>query len=467
MSRKKLAIIIGVVVLAAALTGGVWAFQTGLLGKKDNGDRVYVQTVSDIMNQNTGAFDRYPAVVESQESWDLNVDPDRTVKEVYVKVGDKVKKGTPLLEYDVDELQEQLEQSKLDLEGKNNDITSTNTEIAELTKERDAAPEDSKFEYTAQIQEKQSEIRQIEREKKTTENDIEKAQKQIENSVVNSKIDGVIKTLNNTDSMEGDGAFLTVLAVGKFRVKGTANELNYQNLTKGEPMILHSRTDDSLTWTGTIKKVDTSNPISSSDDEDMMYGGGDSGEDNSASKYPFYITLDNMDGLILGQHLYAELDMGQSTEQKEGIWLFSTYIVQEDGKDPYVWADNGKGELEKKTIKLGDYDENLDEYEIKSGLTEKTLIACPMKGLYEGVKTVDSAEKVDYNSPLYSDMYGSDGGEAEDWGDEDWSTMDFSGEEENIDYSGDPEVVPDDEMPQEMLDNIDEGDVVGKATGVN
>lgn len=61
------------------------------------------------------------------------------------------------------------------------------------------------------------------------------------------------------------------------------------------------------------------------------------------------------------------------------------YIVQDDG-DPYVWAADKKNRLEKRKVELGEYDENLDEYEIKSGLSEDDLIAFPMQGLYEGVQ---------------------------------------------------------------------------------
>ena len=39
----------------------------------------------------------------------------------------------------------------------------------------------------------------------------------------------------------------------------------------------------------------------------------------SGSTYTFYIELDSASGLILGQHVYIELDNGQD-EVKEGVW---------------------------------------------------------------------------------------------------------------------------------------------------
>ena len=45
---------------------------------------------------------------------------------------------------------------------------------------------------------------------------------------------------------------------------------------------------------------------------------------------------------------------------------------------------NGKNKLEKRTVKLGDYDEQLCLYEIKSGLSEDDYIVWASDDLYEG-----------------------------------------------------------------------------------
>lgn len=406
MKKKKIAIIAGVLVAAAAVTAGVWAYQSGkLFGKgKDNGDRVFVQSVADIMGASTGVMERYSGVIEPQETWKLNVDEERTIKEVYVKEGDKVKEGTPLLEYDTEELQASIEDAKLELEGYDATINDKNQEIIDLGKQRDAATTDEgRADCTTQIQEAQMNIRETENEKKKKQAEIDKTQEKIDNSVVKSKISGMVKSIQSNgsssysyDDEEDSNAYMTIIATGKYRVKAICNEMNVGMLTKGTDMILYSRTDESLTWTGTIKKIDTNNTVKS--DYEM-------GDDTStASKYYFYITLDNSDGLMMGQHLYAEVNVGQlEAQQKEGIWLYSQYIVQDDGEKPYVWADNGEGELMKAEVKLGEYDENMDEYEITSGLTEESLIACPSKNLYEGVKTVTNFEEANFSEGGMSD----------------------------------------------------------------
>ncbi len=400
MSKKKVGIIIGVVVLAAAATVGGLYF-SGKIGHKAGGseDKVFVQTVSTVMSQYGGDNNRYSGVVEPQGSWDVNKDGDRTVKEVFVKAGDEVKEGDQLFTYDTEDLALQLEQQKLELENIANEIAGYNTQIAELQTEKAAAPADQQFEYTTQIQTAQASIKQSEYNRKSKQAEIDKTQKSIDNSVVTSKIAGVVKSINEsgTDENGNSAAYMTILATGEYQVKGIVNETNMSTINAGQPVIIRSRVDETLTWKGTISKIDTENTVTSNSDS---YSDSSNDDTTTTTKYPFYVALDSMDGLILGQHVYIELDMGQG-EKKDGIWLTSSYIIQKDG-DPYVWVANDREKLEKRTIELGEYDENLDEYEIKSGLTEADYIAWPIDGMEEGMKTVTNAEDVDYSSPLYN-----------------------------------------------------------------
>lgn len=400
MSKKKVGIIIGVVVLAAAATVGGLYF-SGKIGHKAGGseDKVFVQTVSTVMSQYGGDNNRYSGVVEPQGSWDVNKDGDRTVKEVFVKEGDEVKEGDQLFTYDTEDLALQLEQQKLELENIANEIAGYNTQIAELQTEKAAAPADQQFEYTTQIQTAQASIKQSEYNRKSKQAEIDKTQKSIDNSVVTSKIAGVVKSINESgmDENGNSAAYMTILATGEYQVKGIVNETNMSMINAGQPVIIRSRVDETLTWKGTISKIDTENTVTSNSDS---YSDSSNDDTTTTTKYPFYVALDSMDGLILGQHVYIELDMGQG-EKKDGIWLTSSYIIQKDG-DPYVWVANDREKLEKRTIELGEYDENLDEYEIKSGLTEADYIAWPIDGMEEGMKTVTNAEDVDYSSPLYN-----------------------------------------------------------------
>ena len=425
MKKKKVIALISVIVVAAVLGGTGYYYRDSLVEIKDevisripflNGgksdDKVYVEKVSKIMNTYTGAQNRYNGVVESQDSYEVNVDSSRTIKEILVEVGDTVEEGQELVKYDTNELEMQVKQANLELESINNEIDNEkkkiNTYKEQLAKTTD---EDEKFDLNTEIQTSENSIEQNEYDIESKKLEIEKYNKQIDESTIVSKKAGVVKEINEngTDQNGNSAAFMTILQEGEYRVKGTIDEQNVWMVTEGTPVIIRSRVDETQTWSGQLTKIDTENVAK--DDSDSSYSSSDSSS-ASATKYPFYVQLDSADGLLLGQHVYIEMDGGQETA-KEGLWLYSYYITEDD-EGSFVWAANDKNRLEKRYVELGEYDEELGEYEILSGLTLDDYIAWPMAGLYEGVATVTNADEVDYSSPLYNqdstefDEYGTE-----------------------------------------------------------
>lgn len=135
--------------------------------------------------------------------------------------------------------------------------------------------------------------------------------KQIENSTVLSTIDGIIKEVNKdggTDESGNQKPLVSITQTTDFRVKGSISEMG--TISEGTSVIVRSRVNEDQIYKGTVTKVETE-PQSNSNNN---FYGADSGE--SASKYPFYVSLDNNKGLMLGQHVYIEADNGQSTKKK-------------------------------------------------------------------------------------------------------------------------------------------------------
>lgn len=406
MNRKKIAGIIGAVVIIAALGGAGFYFRDQIMqavpafsdGKSD--DKVYVEKVSKLMNQNTGISNRYNGVVETQDTYEVNVDSSRTIKEIYVKVGDEVEEGQKLLDYDTSDINMQIQQANLEVESINNDIANYNTQIKTLADEREKAAESEKFSYTTEIQSLENNIAQSKFDLESKQLEISKYRKQMENSSVTSKAAGIVKELNENgmDANGNSAPFMRILQKGDYRVKGTIDEQNVWMLQEGQQVVIRSRVDAEKTWSGSIGKIDTENAVKN--ENGGMYMSSD-GQQETATKYPFYIELASAEELMLGQHVYIEMDEGQE-EKKEGIWLMSGYIIQNEGDKPFVWAATDKERLEKRVVELGEYDQAMDMYQIVSGLTEKDYVAWPMPGLYEGVKTVTNADEVDYSSPLYN-----------------------------------------------------------------
>lgn len=394
MKKKVIAIVCAVVILAAAGGGTAWHF-LGSGSAKEN--VVYVNTVKNLTNLGTGngMENRYAGVVESENIWKVEKNSEKTVKEVYVEIGQEVQVGTPLFSYDTEKFQSDLEQANLDLERINNELSSMNTNLAQLYKDKKQASKDQQAAITLEIQEAELDLKKKEYEGKSKQAEIDKLNDNITNATVISEIAGVVKSINKDDSANSygyddssDNAFLTVLATGDFRVKGKINEQNMNSgaLMEGSQVIVHSRVDETQTWTGTVTKIDRENAQSGNNN---MYANSGDGMTQSSS-YPFYVQLNGTDGLMLGQHVYIEPDIGQQ-EVKTGIWLSDVFLNDVDS-DPYVWADNGNGKLEKRKVTLGSYDENMMEYQITDGLAEDDAITFPEDGLVEGMKTVVSTD---------------------------------------------------------------------------
>lgn len=85
MGKKSVGILIGVAAVAAVLGGTGYYFRDDIrqmIPIFDDGsseDKVYVEKVSRIMNQYAGVSNRYNGVVETQDSYEVNVDSSRTI----------------------------------------------------------------------------------------------------------------------------------------------------------------------------------------------------------------------------------------------------------------------------------------------------------------------------------------------------------------------------------------------------
>lgn len=369
--KTKIIILISVCILITII--GIYF----LFPKGNNSGNIYVQKVSTIIGS-SHTENRYSGVVESSETVDINQDGNKSITEMYVEVGQKVRKGDKLFSYDTTEASNSIAQKKLDIEAQNNEIAAQNNTIedykAELNKGGD------KVEIQARINEASYAIRQAQNTIKATQTEIDQLNKQIENSTVLSTIDGIIKEVNReggTDESGNKKPLVSITQTSDFRVKGSISEMG--SISEGTNVIVRSRINEDQIYKGTVTKVET-DPQSNSNNN---FSRADSGE--SASKYPFYVSLDNNKGLKLGQHVYIEVDNGQSTKKK-GIWLDASFIVSDDNGNSYVWVSE-RGKLKKRKVELGKSDEETHTTKIKSGLSEDDYIAWADDSYSEGMKT--------------------------------------------------------------------------------
>ena len=382
-SKKVLLVLIPAVILAA-MGGLLWWF-LGRGGASASGEGVYVDSVGVITGLNMGTESRYSGVIEAQKTLDIQADASKTVKEIYVEEGQTVKAGDPLFAYDVDELKLKLQQAQLELEGIQNQINTLNSQIETITREKASAPASEQLSYTLQIQSLQLDVRTQEYNLTAKKVEIGRIEKSVENAVVVSDMDGTVKAVNDNSGNDIYGEpkpLISILNSGNYQIKCKVSELSVNSLYEGMTMRVISRVNPEDTWSGVITKIDRENPAQ--ENNNIYYEGSDSM--TKATNYYFYVELDSFEGLMLGQHVYVEADYG--FEAKSGLWLSEYYFFDIDEKIGYVWAENEKGAMEKRRIELGEYDEELMEYEVLSGLDTEDYITFPSDDITEGAKAL-------------------------------------------------------------------------------
>ena len=386
-NRTILGVIIAVIVCIAA---GVWIYKA--LFSEEANEEVYVSSVSGLMgNLENGMRNRFQGIVESNNSWTATLD-GRPVKEYKVKVGDEVEAGAVLLVYDNSEKEEEIANAKLELQRMQDERVAMNAEIAELNTERSETTDALDAEELAvNIQQKQIDLRNKDTEIASKQEEIKNMEGSVASDTVTSEISGVVKSLGEEGEEGESTGGLTIVDINSFQVKAKVNEQNLSSLYEGEKVIIFSRVSNDIHWKGKITKIDKENVMASSEEYDE-----DGDEMTTSSNYPFYIALKKSDGLAVGQHVYVEENVGQLKKNPEEVIELDSYmIVDLETDDPYVWADNGSGRLEKRSVTLGEYNEDADRYRIEDGITMADYLAQPDENVHAGMKTVDMNAKDD------------------------------------------------------------------------
>ena len=362
MKRKLAAALVCALCLTLSACGG-------------SGTTVYVQSVERLAAMGGIApGNRFLGMVVSEHTAEINRDADKTIAELLVKEGDDVQEGQALFSYDTEELQLNLDKKNLELEQLKSSIESYKEKIKTLERERSGLSGTAKLQYTVEIQSAQVDQKEAELKLKTKEDEVKKAQELLDNSTVTSPITGRVQKINENDTTDSDGkpaAYITIQQSGAYRVKGVLGELQRGSLKEGDRVKLVPRTEENAAWMGTVTLVDYENPTQGSDTD--RYYGSSSDEMPTASRYPFYVELDSTDGLMLGQHLYIELDTGTDAP---GVGISGTFLCYNEDGSAYVWAEKG-GKLEKRAVTLGDYDPMTDVQKITEGLSLEDYIAYP------------------------------------------------------------------------------------------
>ena len=225
------------------------------------------------------------------------------VAEIKVSVGDTVEEGDVLFVYDTKKAELDLERAKLDLEQLEANLENYKENKAKLEAEKATAPADMQLQYSLEIQEAEADILECEYSIKSKSKEIESLESTMVKTEVTSPVAGKISSISKDSEGYGESsAFIVINETGNLRVQGYVNETNIADVTIGSAVTVKSRVDDRV-WNGTVTSIDTENPEQNTDDY-YYYGSLSGVAVDSSSKYPFYVELDDSEGLMLGQHVY-------------------------------------------------------------------------------------------------------------------------------------------------------------------
>lgn len=349
----------------------------------DDGMTATVQTVGGITGMGSiGLSNRFSGLTVASVEEKIYKDENSEIASCEVQVGDHVEAGDLLFTYDMEAMQLSLEKAELEIARLENTIAGLQDQLETLKKDKEKASSSQQLSYSLEIQSTETSIREEQYNLSVKQKAFEQQQASMGDEEVYAPISGRVQTINDQGGYDDYGRvkpYITLLDTSSFRIEGTINEMNMASIYEGMPVVLRSRVN-SDTWNGYIAMIDYDNPVQN---QNMYYyDGGDSSA--ASSKYHFYVEPESCEGLMLGQHVYIELDNGEGVTA--ALCLPEYYLNEINGDSAWVWAATAKDTLEKRTVTLGAYDEMMGTYEILSGLTVSDAIAFPDENWKAGMK---------------------------------------------------------------------------------
>ena len=390
-----------VIALGAALILGL----TGCGGQT----QINVAQAGMLASAATGS-DKFAGMVVSENVVEIERDTEKQIEELYVAAGDVVRVNEKLFEYDTDTLsltidKQQLELDKLTQQIK--DLTTQKTSVEKQIKtEKAKKKKDQNADLLAsldiQLRSVNADLTTANYEKKTKQAEMNYNKDMLKNAVVRSPIKGTVRSVN-----ESGTPYITIQQAGAFQVKGMLSELSLgSGIMEGVSVTILSRTDPTASWTGMVSLVDYNN--AGTEEQDNMFGGGDAM--STSTSYPFYITLDSTEGLLLGQHVYIQIS---ASAVGDDLLRIPEHYVMDVLMDEETWLTTGTvwgvdpetDKLVKVPVTLGEYDPTYGTYVILEGITAESYLANPTDpGVKEGAEVYlrDELEYMGQTEPTES-----------------------------------------------------------------
>ncbi|MCW9132822.1 efflux RND transporter periplasmic adaptor subunit [Bacillus paramycoides] len=383
-NKKKKWIIIGVIALIVIVAAvNIFVMQGKKKGTATN-DAVSFEKVTERKLNNTKLISGQvkPGNIES-----FYADPTKgKVKDIAVKEGQEVEKGTKLFSYDNEEINLQMKQAELDQKMADMRYDQGKKKIDSLKKEIKKAKDGGAGKEVTDPMDEQ--VSELEMQQKTT--DLEKEKGKLQKEELNKKQNeltiysnfaGVVQKLDkdaaqsSSQALGGQGkAFLQVASKDPFQVQGTLTELQKSQIQKDQTFTVTAKANNKKKWTGKITEV-SEFPTSA----EMAQSAGLGEATQNMSQYTYKASLDSQDGLSPGYHVSLQVNL----ENKTMIAVPSKSIV-EKGEDAFVYIED-KGKLRKQNVKKGSTDG--DWTEVVEGVTVgQKVVKNPSDNVYDGME---------------------------------------------------------------------------------
>ncbi|PFZ01589.1 efflux transporter periplasmic adaptor subunit [Bacillus pseudomycoides] len=383
-TKKKKWVIIGVTALIIAIAAvSIFVMQSKKKGETKT-DPVSFEKVTERKLNNTKLISGQvkPGNIES-----FYADPTKgKVKDIAVKEGQEVEKGTKLFSYDNEEINLQMKQAELDQKMASMRYDQGKKKIDSLNKEiKKAKDSGAGKEVTDPLEEQVSEL---EIQQKTTELEKEKGQlqsqqlkKKQDELTIYSNFAGVVQKLDkdaaqsSTQAMGGQGkSFLQIASKDPFQIQGTLTELQKSQIQKDQTFTATAKANNKKKWTGKITEI-SEFPTSA----EMAQAAGAGEGTQNMSQYTYKASLDGQEGLSPGYHVSLQVNL----ENKKMIAVPSKSILEKAGK-LFVYVEE-KGKLRKQNVKKGSTDG--DWTEILEGVTVgQKVVKNPSDNVYDGME---------------------------------------------------------------------------------
>ncbi|HHP1052656.1 biotin/lipoyl-binding protein [Bacillus cereus] len=381
-NKRKKRIIISMVIVLIAIVAAINIFV--IQGKKKGTaktDAVSFEKVTERKLNNTKLISGQvkPGNIES-----FYADPTKgKVKDIEVKEGQEVEKGTKLFSYDNEEINLQMKQAELDQKMADIRYEQGKKKIDSLKKEiKRAKDSGAGKEVTDPMEEQVSELEMaqkttnLEQEKgKLRKEELNKKQKDL---TIYSNFAGVVQKLDkdavqsSSQTLGGQGkAFLQVASKDPFQVQGTLTELQKSQIQKDQTFTVTAKANNKKKWTGKITEI-SEFPTSAEATQAVSEG------TQNMSQYTYKASLDSQDGLFPGYHVSLQVNLGD----KKMIAVPSISIVGEDD-DLFVYIEE-KGKLRKQNVKKGATDGDWTEI-IEGTTVGQKVVKNPSNNIYDGM----------------------------------------------------------------------------------